>query len=522
MCGAGRLLARLLRIDGVTAPVSKVDVLPNQCRPASGWSFLLGLALVGITLQLPLAIWSRIPGGWFYGELLVCMLMSSLELALQWRDRRAAVQPDVAKSTRWPRFFPNTWIADLPIVFRVFVLMYGCIFLWFAAVKPCITFDARSIFGLKARMFDDGVSLANDDFHDPDRLNFNANYPLFVPVIEATLFRARSSQDPIGLQLLFVGFVLATASILAAEVRRFDSPQTAALWAAAFLLLPMTLSPSEGGGLSGSVDYAFAAFATAAVIATGRLMADPNGRTALLAGLCWGSLLLIKQEGQVWLLALGLALAGTIFFRHSVFSWKTLSMSAYAIAPALGCAALALMNRRGIPESPYFRSFGQALRWDWLAHVWKRPFFLVQFALRGITSAKSYGYCWQLAAVALVALRRPRLTATVLFWRLTIAAVIAGYFLVLTITPLHFEYQLRTALFRLEIHFLPLVLLIGAEQLASAGWTRQIQSIFYRESSVNENSARTHHRGLLELRPDVVVPTPHLLSDEQPGTVRAA
>jgi hypothetical protein len=102
------------------------------------------------------------------------------------------------------------------------------------------------------------------------------------------------------------------------------------------------------------------------------------------------------------------------------------------------------------------------------------------------------------------------------------AAVIAGYFLVLTITPLHFEYQLRTALFRLAIHFLPLVLLIGAEQLAAAGWTRQIQSIFDGESSANEDSARTDDRGPLELKPNVVVPMPHLLPHEQPGTVRAA
>ncbi len=228
-------------------------------------------------------------------------------------------------------------------------------------------------------------------------------------------------------------------------------------------------------------------------------MADPNGRTALLAGVCWGSLLLIKQEGQVWLLALGLALAGTIFLRRTVFSWKTLTMSVYAIAPALGCAAIALVNRRGIPESPYFRSFGQALRWDWLVHVWKRPFFLVQFALRGIASPRSFGYCWQLTAVALVFLRRPRVTATVLFWRLMTAAVIAGYFLVLTITPLHFEYQLRTALFRLAIHFLPLVLLIGAEQLAAAGWTRQIQSIFDGESSANEDTARTDRRATVRI-----------------------
>jgi hypothetical protein len=102
------------------------------------------------------------------------------------------------------------------------------------------------------------------------------------------------------------------------------------------------------------------------------------------------------------------------------------------------------------------------------------------------------------------------------------AAVIAGYFLVLTITPLHFEYQLRTALFRLAIHFLPLVLLIGAEQLAAAGWTRQIQSIFDGESSANKDTARTNRRAPLEWKPDVVVPAPHLLPDDQPGTVRAA
>ena len=205
---------------------------------------------------------------------------------------RVALRGNTEKSSsqRWRLpLISNTWIGDLAPVVRLFVVTYLAVFLWFAAVKPCITFDARSIFGLKARILDDGGTLASEDFRDPDRLNFNANYPLFIPVVEAALFHARGSQNAVGLQLLFAGFVLACALIIAAEVRRFDSPQVAAIWAASLMLLPMTLSPVEGGGLSGSVDYPFAALALAAVIATGRWLAIPCLRHALLAGFCWGA-----------------------------------------------------------------------------------------------------------------------------------------------------------------------------------------------------------------------------------------
>ena len=167
-------------------------------------------------------------------------------------------------------------------------------------------------------------------------------------------------------------------------------------------------------------------------------------------------------------------MAATLVIRRKSFSRACFTTGVWLVAPALGCVAIALINRRGIPESPYFRSFSQALRWDWLIQLSKRPWFMAEYVLRGITSPRVFGFCWQFVTLALVVLRRPRVNASVIFWRLTAAAVIVGYFLVLTISPLHFEYQLRTALFRLAIHFLPLVLLIGTEQLSAAGWTRQV------------------------------------------------
>src|SRR5881394_718226 len=57
MCGAGKLIARLLHIDRVVMPINQAGVAAKQGRPAWGWSFLLGLALVRINLQIPLAIY---------------------------------------------------------------------------------------------------------------------------------------------------------------------------------------------------------------------------------------------------------------------------------------------------------------------------------------------------------------------------------------------------------------------------------------------------------------------------------
>jgi hypothetical protein len=508
--GAGRLMARLLDVDRLP-PIEGDEQPPPRRGPAWGWSFLLGLALVGTVLQFPLALSQRIAAGWFYGVLALCAVLAMVEIG----SRR--------RPFRMRRLFADNWIADLPVVLRLLLLMYLGIFLWFAAIQPCISFDARSIFALKARMFDDGRSLADDDFHDPDQLNFNANYPLLAPVVEATLFRARGSQDPVGLQLLFAGFVLASASILAAEIRRFDTPTAAAVWATGLVLLPLTLSPIEGGGLSGSVDYALAAFGIGAVVATGRWLSCPTVRGGILAGIFWGAMVLTKQEGQIWLIAAVLSVGATAVMCRMKFSRAMFSSAVGMIVPTAVCVALMLINRRGIPESPYFRTFGQALRWEWLKHLWKRPWFIIQYSLRGIISPRTFGFCWQLVALALVVLRRPRLSAPAIFWRSMAVLVVGAYFVVLTISPLHLEYQLRTALFRLAIHFLPLVLLIGAEQLSAAGWSHELQSIFTPDASEQAFEATFTDRPDLEESIDKpTLSTVPALADENPATVRAA
>jgi hypothetical protein len=473
MTGAGSLLVRWLQAPQPRAERAQSTASPETGRRAWGWSYLLGVALVGLILQVPLMIDGKITQRSYLGVVLLCIAMALAELGLRWREKRL-------RGFSGLRFLadPAGWIFDLPLLPRMLMALCLTIFVWFALVESPITVDARAIYGLKARLLYDAGDLGSEDFHDPDRLHYHANYPLLVPLVEATLYFAQGTQQDLGMELLFAGFVLAGASILFEEIRRFESPGRAAMWGAFFLLLPCTLMPSDGAGLSGSVDFALAAFATAAVIAAGRWLASPRAGNAVLAGLMLGAAVLTKQEGTVWLVAIGAAMAVTMLARRT-WPWRRLLVTAAGIIGIAGsCMLIGLVNRRGIPDSPYLRSFSAALHGEWIIKSLSRIPFIADFAVKDLTSPVNFALIWPFIAVVLLVLRRPRSGATVVLWRATAVFVTVAYFAIFTITPLHLDYQLRTAFSRLAVHVLPLLLLVGAEQLAISGWSRQMQWIF--------------------------------------------
>ncbi|HTQ38082.1 MAG TPA: hypothetical protein VMJ32_03590 [Pirellulales bacterium] len=486
MTGAGSLLARWLQTP-------KLAIAPRQslslasARSAWGWRYLLGVALVGILLQLPLLVDQKITHRSYLGAIALCAAMTIAEVVLRWRERRQAL---AAKQPRQGRL---GWIGQLSPLPRVLVVLCLAIFAWFAMVESPITFDARAIYGRKARILYDTGDLHSEDFHDPDQLHFHPDYPLLIPLVEATLDFVQGSQQDLGMQLLFAGFVLAIASILVEEIRRFEPPDRAAMWGAAFLLLPYSIMPNEGAGLSGSVDYALAAFVTAGLIAAGRWLAAPHPRTAILAGLMLGAAALIKQEGTIW----AVVSAGTWFVIMLSQRIRPLLprflAAAGMLGAAFGCVLIALVNRRGISPSPYMRTFSEAMHWEWIVQTLTRLPFIAKFAAKELVSTKTFEFVVPFVAAALLLLSRSRPPATVVFWRAVVLLIALVYLAILMITPLHLEYQLRTAFSRLTVHILPLFLLIGAEQLAASGWSRQLQWIFTGKSSDPAPSVHIEH-----------------------------
>ena len=184
---------------------------------------------------------------------------------------------------------------------------------------------------------------------------------------------------------------------------------------ACLLLLPVTLMPVEGGGLSGSADYAMAAFATAAAIAAGHWLAAPRIRSSVLAGFMLGAAFLTKQEGLIWAAAFAAALAGTMVLRRSWIGWRSLGTAGWAVGIAMICILSSVFSLRGIPNSPYVRPFAAALHWDWFIHTWTRTGFIVRYAVQKLASVPVFGFVWPFVAVVLLALRRSQAAPAILF-----------------------------------------------------------------------------------------------------------
>jgi hypothetical protein len=500
MAGAGSLLARFL------APVPSTGsefqhAASNSSQPAWGWSFLLGMAFVGLGLQLPLAIDGRITHRSYWIILTLSLSMALLEVALRWRDSRAA--PTATSIIR--RF--TGWFCDLPLLLRMLVVLCLANFIWFSAVESPVTFDARSIYGMKARLLYDAGDLKAEDFRNPDRVHFNANYPLMIPLVESFLYFVQGSQQDLGIQLLFAGVILALASILIAEISRFETRRLAAVWGAGFILLPIVLAPAEGTGLSGSADFTFAAFITAGVIALGQWFVAPRTTSAVLAGLMLGAAISTKQEGLVWLLAIAASMLVASRGRTFWPQRQRLISATLSAATISGCMLLVTLNRQGIPNSPYVRAFATALHWDWIVHTWSRIPYILIFALEKLNCFPLFSFVWPLIAAALLLLPRSRPAPTIRLWRITALCMVAGYVAIFTFSPLHLDYQLKTAFYRLTVHILPLFLLIAAEHLAAAGWSRQLEWMITGKTSDHPN-LKMHsavvpnfHAGLVMLQP---------------------
>src|SRR5436309_15617949 len=85
--GVGSLLARILLVANDPRTPDENGKLSDSRRAAWGWSYLLGMAFIGLMLQFPLAMGGQISHGNFFGVLAICAARTVLECLLRWRGR---------------------------------------------------------------------------------------------------------------------------------------------------------------------------------------------------------------------------------------------------------------------------------------------------------------------------------------------------------------------------------------------------------------------------------------------------
>ena len=422
-----------------------------------GWSYLLGCAALGIALHVPLAIDGRISHFNFAAALLGAAALTVWFLARRWKQIPW-------KPTQW------SWHGDSHVVLRLAVGATLLVAFASAVSMRPNSYDGRAAFGLKARVLYDAGTIRNEDFEDVNRLHFNAHYPLLLPLLQAEIYWAQGSTDDSCMRAIFAMFVLALLSVVSGELRRQVGPKGAAGWTFLPLLTPMVITTFEGGGLSASADIPFACFVTAAVIEVAAWLRRRDPRRAATAGLMLGAACLAKAEGTIWVVALAAALAWLAMRRAWRIDFGRLRSAASGVALLAGMIAISALARRHVPASPYLRDYVQALRWDWLVQVAHRPWEIVQYAVEEFSNFDRWNLFWLCAVVGYVGLRRKYPASLELrFAQAATVCIILAYFAIFVITPYHLHFHLRTALCRLVLHFLPLLVLLLAERVQASG-----------------------------------------------------
>jgi hypothetical protein len=442
VCGAGAWVSNLLQNR-------------DSASIGLGRFWLLGCAVLSVALHVPLAVDGHITH-WSFGLAAAACLAASLLFVGGWRKKQSIA--------RW-----GGWLFDLP---WPGCLVAGAIIIAatsHAAQTELTGYDARSAFALKARMLYETGDLTGEDFRDINRVNFNPTYPLLIPLIEAEVYWCQGGYQHPGLRLLFVGFLLSSVSVLAVELRRFAPANAAACLAFPLLLTPMMIDWGEGAGLSGSADLPLAAFVFAGTLELFHFCRRPTWRRAICAGLFFGAALMTKQEGLVWIgvttiTALGLFAAGK--FGSTVRGISQAIPGAAVLGVVFG---LHVLVHRDMPVSPYYPSYAAAVTdLHWLAQIGDRPLVVAQYILSALVHTGSWNLIWPCVVGALILLRRGAVPLETKCWRATFAMIAVIYLTILTVTPLHLDYQLKTTFARLALHLYPLALLIMSEQVIAS------------------------------------------------------
>jgi len=477
---SGYPLARLLVPDGGQRAAESLLRL--------GASLLLGCLLFTGLSYLPLAVGTRWTTTYWTAVWAIHagLAVGALWLLIRDRGRWIAV---------WRNTTRNATIAAAAT---------GVILVSAAAVGGnlgLLGYDARAIYGLKAKVLAEQRTVSDEDFRDLHRLHFMPDYPLLVPILEAQVFLWSGNANDQGLPLLFWGFLTAIPFLWASCAARYD-PVTAGWLTFVFILTPWLWKFSEGAGLSGSADVVLAAYLLAAAICGAHLSTGAGSSYALLCGLMLAGAMAVKQEGTLWSGLVLTSLALTRFAtrprsrdairlsgsKRAVADGKSTALGeasrrqslvnfGIVVLPILTMFVLLRLAHGDFPRSPLYRSYLAALSWDWLAQCVGRVPQIASFAASECVN-NVWGFGWGALLLSLLLKRRFPLSTEAMSLRLLTILGAASYLAVFLVTPYPLTYHLFTAFRRLMFHLYPLAMVVLAEQLTATGVVDELGRVF--------------------------------------------
>ncbi len=441
-------------------------VLPDVRRHILGKLALsFGLGTGVISLVMVLMFHARIEVDrtnlfLFFAPVLIGFFYAEGKLKL----RRNMSQADIHFFTP---FLPKD--INLLEIFLIVIIVVSVGLVSFQALfKPMFTYDAMSIWALKAKIFFKEQTIFTDDFYNPDRLHYHPKYPLLIPLVENWIYHCLGSVNDKLVKIIFPLFYISLISMFYTTQRRFFSRQYSLIFTALLATIPAFVRSDKGGAaFSGNADIPLAFFYTTGVIYLFCWMKERKREDLFVSAVFSGLAIFTKNEGLGLFAITVFCLSLFIFFnsKKGIVRQNITSFSAYIIIPML-IALPWLILSMGMPIFVEEENYSGYLNLGTIiGNVSRIPVILSSFFLE-LMDIRRWNIFWVLFGVAVIGSFKFILKSSVKYIFLILILDFCLFVLVYIITPWDLKELIPCSMTRLVIQITPIAVFITSLQIS--------------------------------------------------------
>lgn len=309
--------------------------------------FLIGTG----TLSL-LAFWASLIGT-AYG-LLTCTVAAALSLGYSAVALARSIHAGHLLQGPWrqqlKRRQPRNKSGFVRLVFAVVFLVQLLIMTFVTTIRAELGWDGVMNFGIKAKAFLLAGGVPLPYFADLSREWTHMNYPLFIPLLEAWVYRIMGALNERLIMVLFLGFFLSLVAIFYTSVRSRRSH----LHSLGFTILLCTIPVSLTQSALAYADLPLAAFILGSSAFLYYWLHSKRPQDLLMAAVLAALCIWVKREGAVfWLLNLGAVSAWACLASGHSLARRLKALAIYLLPSAVLAPWVLFITSLGLPDTDF-------------------------------------------------------------------------------------------------------------------------------------------------------------------------
>lgn len=379
------------------------------------------------------------------------------------RFRQKILKTDIHVSSP---FLPKDF--NILEIFLIVVIVVSIGLVSFQALfKPMFTYDAMSIWALKAKIFFKEQTVFSDDFYNSNRLHYHPKYPLLIPLTENWIYNCLGCVNDRLVKIIFPLFYISLISVFYSTQRRFFSRQYSLIFTALLTTIPAFVRSDKGGAaFSGNADIPLAFFYTTGVIYLFCWMKERKKEDLLISAIFSGLAMFTKNEGSGFFAVTVFCLSIFVFFntKKGVILQNIKSLLAYVILPMLIVLTWIILTM-GMPTFIEEENYsGHLTLATVIGNISRTPIILTSFCLEFL-DIRRWNIFWILFGVAMIGGFKFTLKSSIKYIFLILILDFCLFVLVYIITPWDVKELISCSMTRLVIQITPIAVFIVSQQI---------------------------------------------------------